>query len=274
MTSYPISLLVALAATALAHAVLPAGTQKPLHGEPGGRSTRIGMGLWVGLAVATALLGAFQQRLPLPPGENRGVGPALWPLLLAALPLLAAALKSDFGRPKSERHLLGLLGSGIVLSFVGFSVFIITAPWSGTVSLAPLLVVVFTVLWLFLLSSIVELVSLVPMGAPLFGLALSGVVWLSGGSQQTVASYTLAGMVAGAVLGRALADGVARRSLPYGKAEVFALGLWLTALTNVAFLKSVALAGFVLPLGVLTVGIVVVMLQAFEKSLLLRETPR
>src|SRR5690606_12753021 len=166
-------------------------------------------------------------------------------------------------------------GSGIAIAFLGFSISVLSAPWQGgSVGLAPYFQVVFTILWLFLLASIVELISLVPMGVTLFGLALSGVTWLSGGHQQTVASYALAGVIGGALVGRAAGDTVLRRAVPWGKAELFTLGLWLTAMTNVAFLKSVALAGFVLPLGVAAVTIILVTIRAFERSLLLRETPR
>ncbi|MBX3730823.1 MAG: hypothetical protein KF858_16725 [Candidatus Sumerlaeia bacterium] len=273
-SSYVIALVVALACTALAHALLPGCTGRPLHEGTDERPARAGMGLWAGLLLSTAIIAYFQQRLPQPTGTLRGVGPSLWPLPLVALPILVLALRSDVSRPRSERHIAGLLATGLLLAFAGFAVDHVTAPWSGTVSLAPVVTVVVTVLWLFLLASIVELVGLVPMGVPLFGLALSLVVWLSRGSQQTTASYALAGIVAGAVLGRLLIDALLRRGFAYGKAEIFALGVWLTAMTTVSFLKSVALAGFVLPLGVLAVGLVVVMLRAFERSLILRETPR
>lgn len=276
MTAYPLGFLVALAVTFFAQIVFPPARQQPIHAEePSAKPVPVGLGLWIGLSAATGILAIWQDRLPMPPGDNRGTGTSVLWLLPAVLPILIVTLMSDFGRPKSERHALGLIASGVAMTFVGFSVFILSSPLSGsTISLNPFLVVFFTVVWLFLLASIVELVSLVPLGVPLFGMALSMVIWQSGGTQQTAASYTLAGIVAGAIVGRALADGILHRNLAYGKAEVFALGFWLTAMTNAAFLKSVALAGFVLPLGGLAVAIIVVMLRAFERSLLLRETPR
>lgn len=276
MTIYPIAFLVAMAATVLAHVLAPRGRMLPAHAPEGAEPLRVGNGLWIGLLAATAVLAALQHKLPVPPKSvmMEGVGPKLWFLLPAMLPLLAATIASDFRRPNSERHALGLAGSGLLLCFAGYSIYIITAPWQGTVGLAPVFVLIFTVMWLFLLASIVELSSLVPLGASLLGLALSMVVWLSGGHQQTVASYALAGIVGGAIVGRGLADLVFRRSVPWGKTEIFALGFWLTAMTNAAFLKGVALAGFVLPLGVIAVAIILVTIRAFERSLLLRPTPR
>lgn len=277
MNSYPIAFLVALAATILAHVLIPRGRQRIAHAPEGTEPLRAGNGIWAGLLISTAVLGYFQFEMPAPPDSVflNGVGPRLVFLLPAFLPLLITALRSDFGQPSSERHGLGLLGSGLAMAFLGYSIFVLTAPWQGgSIGLAPVLEIIITVLWLFLLASIVELVSLIPMGVTLLGLALSAVVWLSGGHQQTVASYSLAGMVAGALIGRAIADLIFRRSVPWGKTEIFALGFWLTAMTNVAFLKSVAFAGFVLPLGVIAVAIIVVSIRAFERSLLLRETPR
>lgn len=277
MRTFPAALATAFALTFILQFLLPALRQRSRQrARRRTRTPRIrqaGVGLWVGLAVSTLVLALFQDVLTMPHGEHRGVGPPLWAVVLAAMPLLALVLPSDRSRPRSERHALGLFLSGLVMSVAGYSIFILTAPGQGTIALGPVLVIVVTVLWLVLLASMTELVSLLPLGLPLFGLALSAVVWLSGGPQQTVASYALAGIIAGAILGRLTADALRGRTVPWGKGEIFALGFWLTAMTNVAFLKSVAFAGFVLPLGVVAVVVVVLSLRAFERSLLLRDTP-
>ncbi len=274
MTPYPIAFAVGFVAVALAQALVPASVPKTLKVDPGREPQPVGHGLWVGLMLATLGLGIFQDRLPvLPNMRTQGIPSMTW-LFVGALPVMLATLYSDFHRPSSERHAVGLLGSGVGLYAVGFSIFVLSSPLGGTVNVLPLWQVVLTILWLFLLASIVELVSLVPMGVTLFGLALSGMAWVIGGTQQSVASYALEGLIGGALVGRALTDAVLRRSRPLGKTEVFVLGYWLTAMTNVAFLKSVALAGFVLPLGALAVGIILLTLRAFERSLLLRDAPR
>ncbi|MCB2154737.1 hypothetical protein KQI84_07600 [bacterium] len=273
MTPFPALFLGALIVTLLAEAILPAGRQwLPKEGGEDREPLRTGLGLWVGLMVSTLLAGVFQDRIP--GSDGLRMGPSLWPLALAAAPLVIAALLSDFGRPRSERHALGLLLSGIALFSAGFSIAILTIPLKGTVAVGMVGQVILTTFWLFLLASIVELVSLIPLGVGIFGLAMAGVIWLSGGEQQSVASFGLAGIITGALVGRALGDLVRRRRLALGKAEIFGLGIWLTALTNISFLKSVALAGFVLPLGALAVAVILLTIRGFERSLLLRGAPR
>ena len=273
MTPFPVLFLASLIVTAIAQAILPAGRQwLPQEEQRDREPIRTGLGLWAGLMVSTLLAGFFQDRLPGASGLK--TGPALWPLALAAAPLVIAALLSDFRRPRSERHAAGLLLSGMALFSTGFAIVILTIPLKGTVAVGMAGQLLLTTIWLFLLASIVELVSLIPLGVGIIGLAMAGVIWLSGGEQQSVASFGLAGIITGALGGRALGDLVRRRRLALGKAEIFGLGIWLTALTNISFLKSVALAGFVLPLGALAVAVILLTIRGFERSLLLREAPR
>ncbi|MEQ8819827.1 MAG: hypothetical protein RLY93_06250 [Sumerlaeia bacterium] len=274
---FPVGFLIGLACASLATVLLPRGRQRLAHAGRDGEvePRRVGFGLWVGLAAGSVVLGLVQGRLDA--AGLRGVGSPVWTLPLAALPLALATLASDLGRVRSERHAVGLLVSGVALFFAGFAFPVLTNPLTGTVAVATIWQVILCAIWLFLLASVLEMISLIPAGVGLFGLALSGVIWLAGGTQQTVASYALAGLVAGAIAGRMAAGLVAHRGegvVPLGKTEVFGLALWLTALTNAAFLKSVALAGFVLPLGALAVMLIVLTLRAFERSLLLRPAPR
>ena len=193
---------------------------------------------------------------------------------MAALPLILVTVWSDVRAPRSERHALGLVASGVAMAVLGFPIWLLSNPFVGTMDVGPLMQVLVTTLWLLLLAAIVELVSLVPYAVALFPLALTGAVIASGGAQQTTASHLLMGIAAGAVAGRVAASFLPGRWLPFGKGEVFALGLWLTAMTNVAFLKGVALAGFVLPVAVAALVVIAFGVQAFERSLLLRPAPR
>jgi len=267
MTAFPTGFLVALICTALLHMVLPPVKRRTRDGTV----VRVGVSLAAGLAVSTLILAAFQQMLP--PGP-RGFGQPIAPLALALVPLVAATLFSDFRGPRSERHLAGLVGAGAVLALMGFPIFIVTSPFAGTVDVAPIWQILLTVLWLVLLASIVELAGLVSAGAAVLGLAVAGVVFLSGGEQQTTASHLLSGIVAGAICGRVLAGQLVGKRFPMGKSDVFALGLWMTGMTTAAFLKGVTLAAFVFPLSVLALALIILGLRAFESSLLLRETPR
>ncbi len=265
-TPFAASLALALVVT-LAAQLLTAKRAPKRSAAAGKAPVRAGAGTWIGLVVSTGLL--WMLRPVLPQEAELRLGPPFWTILLSAIPLIAATLVSDFGRSSSERHALGLLLAGLVLGLAGMPIVRFL-----DVPLAPLWQVVATVLWLFLMASIVELVSLVPLGVLLFTLALAGVIWASGGGQQSVASYTLAGAAAGAVIGRTLADAFSPRPVPWGKAEIFALGLWLSVATTVAFLKSVAFAGFVLPLAALAIGLILISIQTFERTLLLRVAPR
>ena len=277
MDAFPAGFLAGLAAAMLCQGILPLGRQLPSVDHDPSDSAKplpVGMGLWAGLVLATGVMAIFQSGLAIPEQAALGAGRSIAWVALAALPAIALGAISDFGRQRSERHALGLAGTGIILTLVGFSVFSVSSPLGGTVYLGGLLSALLTLLWLFLLVSIVELSSLVPLGMAVLGVALPLVVVMIGGPQQSAASYALAGITAGAVIGRLLADLAQGRPAPYGKAEVFALGIWLTAMLNVAFLKSVVLVGFVLPLAVLASGIIVLSIRAFERSLLLRDTPR
>jgi hypothetical protein len=267
MSAFPIGFVIALGITAFLHRLLPG-----LRTSAGGAdSSPVSISLTAGLAISTLLLAAFQDVLPEGP---RGPGQSIGPLALALLPLLVATLISDLKGPSSERHLFGLMGAGAILALMGFPIFIVTNPFVGTVDVSPLWQVLLTALWLVLLASTVELAGLVSAGAAVFGLAVAGVVYFSGGEQQTTASYVLAGIVSGAICGRILASATTGPRIPMGKSDLFALGLWMTGMTTAAFLKSVTLAAFVFPLSVLTLALITLGLRAFESSLLLRETPR
>ncbi len=266
-TSFPIGFCVALLCALLAHLVLPALR------TPGrdGKNSQVSISLTCGLAIATLLLSIVQDSLPMGP---RGVGQPIGPLAIALLPLLIATLISDLRGSHSERHLAGLFGAGAVMALMGFPIFIVTNPFVGTVDVAPFWQILLTAMWLILLASIVELAGLVTAGATVLGLAVAGVVFLSGGEQQTTASHLLAGIVAGALCGRLLGGLLRGRRFPMGKTDLFALGLWMTGMTTAAFLKGVTLAAFVFPLSVLALALIMIGLRTFESSLLLRETPR
>lgn len=270
-TSIPHGFLAAFAVAAVLHAAGLRVTRGVRHGDSDRWPDVVGVAVMPALLIATGITGRYQHTLPQGPW---GFGPSLEWLVVASLPVIAAGLWSDRRAPRSERHALGLVAGGVAMALLGFPIWLLSNPFVGTMDVAPVMQVIVTTLWLLLLAAIVELVSLVPYAVALFPLALTGAVIASGGAQQTTASHLLMGIAAGAVAGRVAASFLPGRWLPFGKGEVFALGLWLTAMTNVAFLKGVAFAGFVLPVAAAALVLIALGVQAFERSLLLRPAPR
>ncbi|MDX1973785.1 MAG: hypothetical protein SFY68_14735 [Candidatus Sumerlaeia bacterium] len=273
MIPFLLAFLLGAILVAVCQRILPATRGRRLHREEGERP-RVGHGLWFGLMAATALLAAVQPMLIHEGAALRfGFGPSLWNILPAALPLLLLALRSDFRRPSSERHLLGLLLSGGLLAVGGFGISLLSNPLQGTIGLNPLLAVAFSVVWLLILASLFELIRLVPYGVGLVVGLLCVVLCVMGGLQQSVAAGLLMGLVPGAVLGRWLGVVMLQAKGEYGRAEILTLGFFATAMLNISFMKSIALAGLVLPMGIVCIAIILISLRGFERSLILRNAP-
>ncbi len=239
------------------------------------KGMRASHGLWFGLVASTMLLAVVQGSFQQSAGNLRfGFGPAIGWLIPAAVPLIILMLKSDLGRPKSERHLLGLLLSGGALSLFQFDILLLSNPIQGTIDLHPLLRLLVTAGWLVVLVSVLELVSLIPLGVFVLTITLCGVLFVSGGLEQSVAASLLMGMPPGAVIGRAMTKQLLAQRVQYSRTEVFLLGLWITTMLNVSFMKSIALTAIVLPVSIFGVVVILITLRAFERSLILRNTPQ
>lgn len=220
---------------------------------------------------AGAALVALQQVQM--PAENPG--PAL-PLLGAIAAVLAVFVQwSGASGPKSERHFVALMAAGVAAVPLGASIpFTDFALGGAPVPLAPAASVIFTLLWLFLVASVIELGSLIPLLAPLIGGGLAVLSWRFGGGPQTFASYALAGVVLGGLAGHASASLLLRGGRFLSKADVLVLG-WLSGtLTVLTFLKGMALVAVVLPLGFAGVVLVLLGIRSLERSLVLRPRPR
>ena len=109
-------------------------------------------------------------------------------------------------------------------------------------------------------------------GSVVLTLALLAIVVFGGGLAHSVASQALFGIIIGAVAAR-IGVGIFHLLPPIGKADIFALGLWATALLNISFVKSIALIGFVIPVGLTLVLLTLMMIRGFESSLILRSAP-
>lgn len=274
MLPFFLSLLLTACIVAACQAALPSTKIRRISPEDA-KNLRASHGLWLGLLFSTALIATIQGSFTQSAAHLRfGYGPAIGWLIPASIPLLFLMLKSDLSRPKSERHLIGLLLSGLALSFFHFDILLLSNPIQGTIDLHPLLRLLVTVGWLVLLVSILELVSLIPLGVFVLTLTLCGVLYVSGGLEQSVAASLLMGLPPGAVIGRAIAKQIFQQRVQYSHTEIFLLGLWITTMLNVSFMKSIALTGIVLPISIFAVVVILITLRAFERSLILRNTPQ
>lgn len=274
MSPFVVGFLVSAILVAFCQSLLPSTKIRRISPEDP-KGLRASHGLWLGLMLSTVFLAVLQGEFREAADALRfGFGPAIGWLLPVALPLLLLTLRSDFSRPKSERHFLGLLLSGAALSLFQFDILLLSNPLQGTIDLHPIVRLFVTMSWLVVLVSILEVVSLIPLGVFVLTLALCGVLFISGGLEQSVAASLLMGIPPGAVIGRAVIKVLLKQRVQYGHAEIFLLGLWITTMLNVSFMKSIALTGIVLPVGIFGVAVILITLRAFERSLILRNTPQ
>lgn len=225
-------------------------------------------GLAAGLCGAAALLAAA------PPAGVPDMGNLAGIAVGGVFPL-AAGLLSDMKRPSSERHLAALAagvavaaGMGVLIPYTGF--FGIAPP----MAFAPIASLIVTAVWFFIVASIVELAGLFPAFAGLVALVLSGLAWGLGTDLGIPESEALPPLVFGAVLGRAAGGIVFGGGRMLDKSEVLTLGYFCAVVTTLSFTKTFAIASVILPIGFVAVVIVLLAMRTFERSLLLRPTPR
>ncbi len=138
----------------------------------------------------------------------------------------------------------------------------------------PAVSIALTAAWVFLVVSIIELTSLLPLLAGVTALVLAGAGWAFRPDLKDAASAALPPLILGAVAGRTLAGLVLGGGRLLEQAATLVLGFFLAAMTVLSFTKTFAMAGVIVPAGVAAVVAVVLLLRAFERSLLLRPTPR
>lgn len=189
--------------------------------------------------------------------------------------MLLAGLASDMGRPRSERHLAALAVATGIATVAGivipFSDFFGLGPF---VFFGPAVSVLLTAAWVFLVVSIIELTSLLPLLAGVTAVVLAGAGWAFRPDLKDAASAALPPLILGAVVGRTIAGMVLGGGRFLEKSETLVLGFFVAAMTVTSFTKTFVMAGVILPTGLLSIIAVVLLLRAFERSLLLRPTPR
>jgi hypothetical protein len=195
-------------------------------------------------------------------------------VVAGAMALFYAGLKSDLSKPSSRRHLYGTLIGAAALIVGGLHVRILALPGLGALEVGSLLGVIFTIGWVFLLVSMLELCALVPLVAGGVALFIGAGVFMPLDVFENYEGLTLAGALMGGVLGRSIAVLVMTRSHPLEKSETLVLGYIIASMTLATYMKSFTLTGFILPLGIIVIGMVLLLTRSFDSSLILRPRPR
>lgn len=204
-----------------------------------------------------------------------GVSPGpLIGIVLGGIVLFGFTLKTDYSLPSSRRHFIGTILGGVLLFFAGQRIGYVGLPGFGNTSLMWLPSLLLTVGWVFLVVSMVEICSLLPMLTSLLALVLGAAVLMPVEVYQTASGQALGGVLAGGVIGRFIGSAMRGRSRPLEKTDTLVLGYLAAAATLSLFLKSATLAGLILPLALLVIFVVVLVLQSFERSIMLRTSPR
>lgn len=234
-----------------------------------GRRPRPSVGF--GLVLSLVLLWSLD-----PPMVHPFEGPRaslIWAIFGAIL-LLAVGLRSDYTRPRSRDHFLGTMGAGLLAYIGGFSFSFFQIPFLGIVDPGFLLGALLTLLLVFLVMSMVELSSLLPLAAGAVTFLIGAMVLLPLGSWDTQVGFILCGVLMGSALGRFVGKLLMVRSEPHEKADILVMGYVSACAVLATFLKSVTVAAFILPLGFLATLFVMMGLQGFDRFTLLRENPR
>ncbi len=199
--------------------------------------------------------------------------PLLLPTL-AGLVFFLIVLHSDFRRPRSLRHTQATLAAGLILAAGGMGAPFLALPGLGLYIPGFLESALLTIFWVYLLVGLLEICSLMPALAGLITMAVFALSVIPGASYPSTAGQVLAAALAGAVVGRGLGGMLAGRLRVATKSESLFLGYMVAASTLALFLKSVTIAALVLPLSIGVLILIVLGLQGFERSLLLRKLPR
>ncbi len=223
----------------------------------------------LGLAVMTAL-GARSY----PHTRAAGEDPWLWAVLAGAVALLAFSLRSDYRRPSSKRHAAGAVAGAAILIVGGLGIAPTAVPLGGTLLPAALVTVLATLLWVFVVVAVIEICSLVPLLAPAVVLLIASAIHLPTDAFANFTGLALSGVLIGGLVGRMLAELMRGRARVLEKSEVLLLGYLAAAATLATFLKGMTFAGIVLPVALITITAVIIAMQGFEKSILLRQKPR
>ncbi len=214
------------------------------------------------------VLGALMLMALQHPGEGLG-----W-IVAGGVAMLVFCRLSDVSLPSSRRHVIATLVAGLILCVGGFRLPFVGVPGIGSVSLDAITASALTLIWVFVIVGLVEVLALLPLLTGLLCLVIGLVSFVPGLTRETYAGSALGGVLVGAMLGRAVAEVLRRRPRIPSKSETLFVAYLVAAATLALFVKSLTLAGLVLPVGIVTIVMVILAVQGFERSLVLRPSPR
>jgi len=191
-----------------------------------------------------------------------------------ALVMFIVGLRSDYARPRSRDHFIGTMVAALLAFMGGFTFIAFQLPWVGRLEPGLLLSLVLTLLWVFIVVSMVELCSLLPLAAGIVTFLIGATVLLPFESWRSPTGFILCGILMGAAVGRFAGKLIVVRSDPHEKADILVMGYVAACAVLATFLKSVAVTAFILPIGFLATLFVLIGLQGFDRQTLLRERPR
>lgn len=235
-----------------------------------GRNPRPTFAVSALLALAVmAGLGAGNYQ-PLAPGPSLG----LYGVMAGVLALFAAGLRTDYAQPSSRRHFQGTIIGGVFLSLCGLGASYVAVPGTGNIALGALFGLLFTLVWVFVVVGLMEILSLVPLLTGAICLVIAGLSIFSTGVYESFPGQVIGGVLGGAILGTFMAELLRGQTRAATKADSLVAGFLVATATMTLFIKSMTLAGLILPLGLATVVVMVVLVQSFDRTLILRASPR
>ncbi|MEO8376872.1 MAG: hypothetical protein ABI579_04310 [Candidatus Sumerlaeota bacterium] len=228
----------------------------------------LGLALLLG-ALAMQVIGAAAYA-PLEPGSRMAL-----PMVIAGgIALCLFALPTDVNLPSSRRHFIGTLTAAALLFAGGLQIPFIAIPGLGVHTLGGPTAFVLTLVFVFLFVSMIEICATVPVLMSLVAVAVGLMTFVPLRVNQTVPGQVLCGELVGAIVGRLLAQIAGGKGRPLDKTEVLVVGYFSAAAALSTFVKGLATAGFILPLGVVTIIFVTLAIHGFERTTILRSSPR
>lgn len=191
-----------------------------------GRAPRHGRAPRPAFAVAALLALAVMAGLgaegyaPLNAGPRLG----LFGVMAGGLLLFAAGLRTDYAQPSSRRHFQGTIAAGVLLSLGGLGASYVAVPGSGNIGLGALFGLLFTLVWVFVVVGLMEILSLVPLLTGAICLVIAGLSIFPASVYESFPGQVVGGVLGGAILGTFLAELFRGQTRPATKADSLVAG--------------------------------------------------